>query len=277
MALGRNVDDASQVIRQSDLLEYLGKYSDKLRNAQTKLDDLVESGTATQRQLTNAQRKVTNAENALERARGNVNELAKSSGNALEEVSEEAARNATRTLEQMSTTERLSEGFRIGSMRGARFTDPFRSPVIDAAGVGASFGFGYYIDQKNAAQELASGQAISVNGAEGIINESREDMNELREDSDFLEQLRRERELRESGGGGTGGEEIRLRDDFQGGAPTGGDDTVPLPGGDVDRDTQTNSFNNRANGIVIPTGDGGINVQVSEEAANELKDALRQK
>lgn len=277
MALGRNVDDASQVIRQSDLLEYLGKYSDKLRNAQTKLDDLVESGTATQRQLTNAQRKVTNAENALERARGNVNELAKSSGNALEEVSEEAARNATRTLEQMSTTERLSEGFRIGSMRGARFTDPFRSPVIDAAGVSASFGFGYYIDQKNAAQELASGQAISVNGAEGIINESREDMNELREDSDFLEQLRRERELRESGGGSPGGEEIRLRDDFQGGAPTGGDDTVPLPGGDVDRDTQTNSFNNRANGIVIPTGDGGINVQVSEEAANELKDALRQK
>ena len=277
MALGRNVDDASQVIRQSDLLEYLGKYSDKLRNAQSKLDDLVESGTATQRQITNAQRKVRNAENALERARGNVNELAKSSGNALEEVSEEAARNATRTLEQMSASERLSEGFRIGAMRGTRFTDPFRSPIIDGAGVSASFGFGYYIDQKNAAQELASGQAISVNGAEGIINESREEMNELREDNDFLEQLRRERELRESGGGDTGGEEIRLREDFQGGSPSGGDSTVPLPGGDVDRDTQVHGFNNRANGVVIPTGDGGIRVNVSDEAMNELNEALRQK
>ena len=278
MALGRTVDDAGQALKQSDLLEYLGKHADKVRAAQTKLDDLVESGTATQRQLTNAQRKLSNAENALERARGNVNDLAKSSGNALEEVTQDAARNAGRTLEQMSTGERLSEGFRIGAMRGARFTDPFRSPVIDAAGVGASFGFGYYIDQKNAAQELASGQAISVQGAEGIISESTDQVESLGQDQEFLERLRRERLERESGAGNdSGGTEIRLREDFQGGSPVRDNNGVPLPGGDLDRGIQTDSFNNRANGVVIPAGDGGINVQVSEEAADELRNVLRQK
>ena len=270
MTLGMNVDDAGRALKQSDLIEYLGKKADKLDDAKNALRELGEN--ASPRQIQNAERKVRNAENALERARTEVNALVNSGSNALEEVTEQAARNATRTLEQMSPGARAMEGFRIGSMRGVRFSDPFRSPVIDGIGVGGSFGIGVWADQKNAQAEIEGGVSISQNTTEGVIGETTERARELGEDTSWFKPNGADSTNTPTEGPAP---QNNLRDTFP--SVPSGPQLDTLPGGDPSRDEQSGIFNNRSNGLVIPIETPVFNVEVSEEAANSLKQAIQQR
>tara|TARA_R110001592_G_scaffold27763_17_gene102826 strand:+ start:12581 stop:14419 length:1839 start_codon:yes stop_codon:yes gene_type:complete len=270
---GRNLimrgKDATKPLTQSDLMEYLAKHSDKLRAAQSKLDDLVESGVATERQLLNQARKVKNAENALEKGRESVNILAKSSGNTLSEVTADAAKAATRTTEELTASQVMREGFQIGARRGFRIVDPTRSPIMDTAGVGLSFSFGYYIDQKNAQLEIDSGAAISKGAADAVTEETVNRTKELGEDTSWFDELPAENDSNNNGEGPQ-----NLKGSFPG-TQTNPDGT-PLPGGDAQRDQQSGMFNNRANGIVVPLDTPVFKVEVSDEAAELLRNAIKQ-
>lgn len=312
LKLGMNVDDAGRALKQSDLMEYLGKHADKVRDAMAKVDDLLKTATTAERQfldkyktlrqalkvdpsdakaadeladlvkgasrgekkLLNEFRKVENAESALQRATQDVNNIARSAGNTLEEISDDVALTASRTTEQMTTGARAMEGFRIGAMRGARFTDPFRSPVIDGIGVGGAFTVGVWADQKNAKAEIEGGVAISESTTEGVIGETTERARELGEDTSWF----KPNNGTDSTDTPTDGSvpQNNLRETFPTVPNPSGND-YDLPGDSLPRDEQSGIFNNRSNGLVTPLDTPVFNIEVTEEAADRLRQVIQQR
>ncbi len=255
-------EDARQTMTQSDLMEYLAKDAEKLRSAETKLDKLISSGQATEKEILRQTKEIKAAQSALEDARTSVNRFASSSGNSLEEVSYEAAKSAAKTTEDLGVVDSMKRGWEIGTHKTARFVDPSRSPIIDTVGVGLSFGMGVYADKKNADAQKQSGIEISKSSASSIVREDTERAKRLGEDTSWF------KEFNEQPG--------NLRNRFQEAQPRqNGSTSESLPGGDIDRGLQSGTFNNRANALVTPIDTPLFKVEVSQEAADQLRQAIR--
>ena len=255
------VDDARQAMTQSDLMEYLAKNAEKLREAETKLDKLMSSGKATEKQILEHTKEIKAAEEVLEKSRISVNQLASSSGNSLKEVSAEAARSATKTTEDLGMADRLKRGWDVGKYKTAHFVDPSRSPIIDTAGVGLSFGMGVYADQKNAEAKQQSGFGIGAGEASRVLDAGDKVRSDLGRDTSWYKKY---------------DNKANISQDFKGTQPNqNGAGADELPGGSIDRNGQSGAFNNRANGLVTPIDTPLFEVKVSQEAADALLQAIR--
>jgi len=255
------VDDARQAMTQSDLMEYLAKNAEKLREAETKLDKLMSSGKATEKQILEHTKEIKAAEEILEKSRISVNKLASSSGNSLKEVSAEAARSATKTTEDLGMADRLKRGWDVGKYKTAHFVDPSRSPIIDTAGVGLSFGMGVYADQKNAEAKQQSGFGIGAGEASRVLDAGDKVRSDLGRDTSWYKKYDKK---------------ANISQDFKGTQPNqNGAGADELPGGSIDRNGQSGAFNNRANGLVTPIDTPLFEVKVSQEAADALLQAIR--
>ena len=255
------VDDARQSMTQSDLMEYLAKDAEKLREAETKLDKLMSTGNATEKQILKQTKEIKAAEEALEKSRISVNQLASSSGNNLKEVSAEAARSATKTTEDLGMADRLKRGWEVGQYKTWHFVDPSRSPIADTAGVGLSFGMGVYADQKNAEAKQQSGFGIGAGEASRVLETGDRLRSDMAKDTSWYKKYDKK---------------ANLSQDFQETQPNKNDtQTDNLPGGSIDRNGQSGAFNNRANGLVTPIDTPAFKVEVPKEFADALLQTIR--
>jgi len=266
-------DDVREAVTKSDMLEYLAKYTETVQKADDAIKRLVAQG-ASPAKIDKAKDALNVAEEALEKARVSVNGLA---DDAIKVTAEEAL-TASRTLENLTTTgQRMRYGWDRGSYGGYRWGDPFRSPKMEAAGVGFSFGSGFYANTvNNRSSEHDRGMmdenAIEANqdlqhagdALDALLEElGEEPMNNNSNDLPPINNLVPEESSIPQNG---------LRNQFQGTPDNDGASLWrPFSEGDT---TQANMFNNRSSGLVIPIDGSAFNVEVSEEAANTLRSAI---
>ena len=265
-------DDVREAVTKSDMLEYLAKYTETVQKADDAIKRLVAQG-ASPAKIDKAKDALNVAQEALEKARVSVNGLA---DDAIKVTAEEAL-TASRTLENLTTSERMMRGWELGSYRGYRWGDPFRSPKMEAAGVGFSFGSGVYANTVNnrASQHeldtmdentIEANQDLQHAGdaLDALLEElGEEPMNNNSNDLPPINNLVPEENSVPQNG---------LRNQFQGTPDNDGASLWrPFSEGDT---TQANMFNNRSSGLVIPIDGSAFNVEVSEEAANTLRSAI---
>ncbi len=268
---GKSIATGASKITQSDVMEYLGKYADELRTATTKLDELTEAGGASQRALNSAQNAVNKASGRLDDALHDVNMLTRNAENGLTRVSREVAETATRTTEDLSglanTGNRITRNIELGAYRGWRFSDPMRSPIIEAAGVTGAFGLGYYMDVKQA----EAGLEMSKASAAGKIESETERNNEIDAEMRAIEE-----EMRQQGTFNGQPTDGSLRDQFSPQGTLNGQGSGANDGHDNSGDT-SNTFNNRSTGTVTPLNNPVIVLEVPDDVARNLESTLGNK
>ena len=222
----------------------------------------MEAGASAQK-ISAATRTLTRAEKGLEAARTSVNKLARQSGNALEEVSEAAAKAATRTTEDVAGLRgALARGWERGTYQGWRIGDPTRSPIAEGLGVTASFGMGVVAERQALGAQVTTGNEITGGT--------------MKQQADALENL-----FKDDTGAGEETSPPPLRDNFQQGGGTNNGQLDLDSSSSLNINSPNHTFNNRAgeHPITIPL-DGVVirpeNTLDSTEL-NALMNALDQK